>query len=113
MEQKPTTLGALFENAGDYLETRVDLIKLKAIDKASDVASSLVSGITMFLLILFAVILVNIGLALWIGELVGKSYLGFLIVAGLYMLIALLLHFFKDAWIKEPISSILIKKMLS
>lgn len=113
MENQPNTFGALFENAGDYLETRLDLLKLQAINKSSDVTSSIVSGITIVLIISFAVFILNIGLALWIGELMGKVYLGFFVVAGFYALLAVVLHLFRNAWLKEPVSSMIIKKMLN
>jgi Putative Actinobacterial Holin-X, holin superfamily III len=113
MENQPNTLGSLFENAGDYLETRVDLFKLQAVSKTSDAASSLVSGLIILLIICFAVIIFNIGLAIWVGELLGKIYLGFFVIAGFYALVALILHLFRNSWIKEPVSNMIIKKMLN
>lgn len=113
MENQPPTFGQLMENAGDYLETRLDLFKLQAISKSSDVTSSLITRITIAVIVSFAVLILNIGLALWIGELLGKTYLGFFVIAGLYGLIALLMHVFRKDWLKEPISSKLIKKMLN
>ncbi|MEJ7587473.1 MAG: hypothetical protein WKI04_07920 [Ferruginibacter sp.] len=113
MENQPNSFGSLFENAGKYFETKLDLLKLQAINKSSDAASSIVSRLTIVLLVVFAVFILNIGLALWVGELLGRAYLGFFAVAGLYILIAVLLHFFKDAWIKQPISTMIIKKMLN
>ncbi|MEO6721180.1 MAG: hypothetical protein ABIN67_12495 [Ferruginibacter sp.] len=113
MEKEPGTLGSLFEKTGDYLETRLELLKLQAIDKTSDVTSSLVSRIAIVLILSFAIFIANIGLAIWIGELVGKVYLGFFIVAAFYALLAWLIHVFRKAWIKEPITHMLIKKMLN
>lgn len=112
MEHQPGTLKSLFEKAGDYLETRGELLKLQAIDKTSDVASSFVSRIAIILILSFAVFIANIGLAIWVGELVGKMYLGFFIVAAFYALLAWLIHVFRKTWIKEPITHMLIKKML-
>jgi len=113
MENRPISLGNLFEDAGNYLETRLDLLKLQAIDKSSDAASSLVSGLTLLVFVFFAVLILNFGLAFWIGELLGKVYLGFFIVAGFYVLVALLVYIFRDSWIKGPVSHIIIKKMLN
>jgi hypothetical protein len=113
MENQPGTFGALFEKAGDYLETRLDLLKLQAIDKSSDVTSSLVSRIVILVIVLLAVFIANIGLSIWIGELVGKMYLGFFIVAAFYALLAFLIHVFRKAWIKDPITNILIRKFIN
>jgi hypothetical protein len=113
MENQPGTFGALFEKAGSYLETRLDLLKLQAIDKSSDVTSSLVSRIVILLILLLAVFIGSIGLAIWVGELVGKMYLGFFIVAAFYALLAWLIHLFRKAWIKDPITNSLIKKFVN
>jgi putative superfamily III holin-X len=113
MEKEPGTLGSLFEKTGDYLETRLELLKLQAIDKTSDVTSSVISRIATVLILTFAVVMANIGLAVWVGELVGRMYLGFFIVAAFYALLAWLIHLFRKAWIKEPITHMLIKKMLN
>jgi uncharacterized membrane protein YqjE len=113
MENQPNTLGSLFKNAGDFVETRMDLLKLQAIDKASEAASSLVSGIAIMFLAVFALIILNIGLAIWIGDLLGRVYLGFFVLAAFYILLAILIHIFKETWIKGPVSTMIIKKMLN
>ena len=113
MERQPNTIGSLFENAGDYLETRLDLLKLQAIHKSSDVTSSIISRVTIIVLIAFGIFILNIGIALWIGELLGKSYWGFFVIAGFYCLVGLILHIFRNSILKEPISSMIIKKMLN
>jgi Putative Actinobacterial Holin-X, holin superfamily III len=113
MEKQPNTFGSLFENATDYLETRVELLKLQAIDKSSDFTSSLVSGITILLIIILGMFILSIGLAIWVGELLGKVYLGFFAVAGFYALVACVLRIFRNSWLKEPVSSMIIKKMLN
>ena len=113
MENDPGTVGSLFEKTGDYLETRLDLLKLRAIDKTSDVTSSLVSRIAIAIILFLAILIVNIGLSLWVGELVGKVYVGFFIVAAFYALLALIIYVFRKAWIKDPVTNILIKKLLN
>src|SRR4051812_26783670 len=101
MDTQPGTVKSLYEKAGDYIETRLELIKLRAVNKSSDVTSSLISGVAVLLMALFAFVFVNIGLALWIGEMLDSSYLGFFILTGFYILVALLLHSFRKAWIKD------------
>ncbi len=113
MENQPNTFGSVLENAGDYLETRLDLLKLQAVNKSSDVTSSVVSRMIILLMVSFAIFILNMGLALWVGELLGKVYLGFFVIAGFYMLIGLILHFFRNSLLKEPVSTMIIKKMLN
>ncbi len=113
MEKQAPTVSSLMDNVRDYMETRLDLYKLQAIDKTSSAVSSAVAGVAIAVIGTFAFVILNIGLALWIGDLIGRSYLGFFIVATFYFLVAFLLHIFKVQWIKDPISNSLIKKMLN
>jgi Putative Actinobacterial Holin-X, holin superfamily III len=113
MENQPNTFGSLFENAGNYLETSVELLKLQVVNKSSQITASVVSGITILLIIIFGIFILNIGVAIWVGDLLGKMYLGFFVVAGFYILLALLLLLFRKPWLKGPVSTMIIKKMLN
>ncbi len=111
-ENQPSALSNIFENAGNYVESKVDLLKLKAVKKMSDVTSSLVTKLTMVLLIIFVFFLVNIGLAMWVGDMMEKMYYGFFIVAGAYILIGLILYALRRQIFKTPLHNRLIKMML-
>lgn len=112
MEEKATLIESLFEKAETYAKTNIDLFKLKAIDKSADVISSLVEKLAIIIVVLIIVLLVNIGLALWIGELVGKSYYGFFIVAAFYVLVLLILLFNSGSILKAPINNSIILQMI-
>ena len=112
MENNTSTIETLFEKAEDYTRTTAELMKLKAVDKTADVASSMLSrGAVSIVFVMFA-FLVNIGLSLWVGELLGKDYYGFFIVSGIYLLISILLYVFRDPLIKFPVSNFIIERML-
>ena len=102
----------LFEKTGDYLETRIDLYKLKAVDTSSDIISSLVSKLVVLFVFIICIIALNIGIAFFLGELVGRIYYGFFIVAGFYFIAGLLFNSMRRKWFKEPIADNLIKKLL-
>jgi hypothetical protein len=112
MDSYATTIETLFEKAENYTRTTAELAKLNAIDKSADVISSLLSRLTVAIVVAMFVLLINIGLSLWIGELLGKPYLGFFIVASTYFLVSVISYTFKDQWIKIPISNFIITKML-
>lgn len=112
MENNATTIEMLFEKAENYTKTTVELARLNVVDKTADVVSSLISRIAVSIVFAMFAFLVNIGLSLWIGELVGKIYYGFFIVSSFYLLIAIILYIFKNEWIKMPISNFMIVKML-
>ena len=113
MESHTNSVEALFEKTGDYLETRMELFKLQTINTTSDITSSVVSKLIFGLIISLIMLILNTGIALWIGDILGKMYYGFFIVAGFYTLVAILLFFFRTSWIKRPVTDMLIKKMLN
>jgi len=55
--------------------------------------------------------ILNIGIALWIGEMLGKSYYGFLILSGFYAILAIIVQIFSNRWIKKPIRNSIILQM--
>ncbi len=110
--ENQTSVELLLERIRNYIETRLDLFKLKAIDKSSGVISTVISLTIVFLILLITIILVNIGLALIIGEWLGKLWYGFMIMAGLNALIAILIYVLRNKWIKTPVSNSMIKNLL-
>jgi hypothetical protein len=113
MESQTNSVEALFEKTGDYLETRMELLKLQTINTTSDITSSIVSRLVLVLIVSLIVLILNTGIAIWIGDMLGKMYYGFFIVAGFYIVVACFLFIFRHKWIKRPVSDMLIKKMLN
>lgn len=106
-------LEPLFEKVEDYAKTSYELYKLKTIDKSASILSSIVyGGITIILFSIFFVI-VNIGIAIWLGEVLGKMYYGFLCVAGFYGIIGGIVYLFMHKSIKKHISNFVISKLLN
>ncbi len=102
----------LLEKAGEYAETQLLLLKYKAVDTGAEVVSSLVTRLAVVILVATFLLILNIGIALWIGHLLGFTYYGFFIVAAFYALVALLVYSFRHQWIKEPINDLIIRKIL-
>jgi hypothetical protein len=102
------SIKTLIDKSKDYLETKIELTRLKTIDKSADVLSTVVVSVSMifisFLLILFA----SIALALYLGKMLG----GFFILGGFYAIVLLLIYVKREKWIKIPIANDLISKML-
>jgi len=54
----------------------------------------------------------NIGLSLWIGDLLHKSYYGFFVIAICYLLIAVFLFIYRFRWIINTIQNVFIGQLL-
>lgn len=111
MENQTSSIESLWDRVKSYLETRTELIKLKAIDKISSIASSVGSLIIVVMIGIIFLSLLNIGIALWLGELLGKVYYGFFVLAGFYGIIGLVLYSSREKIIKTPIINSMVKKL--
>jgi hypothetical protein len=113
MIQYENSIKSILEKSSEYLETRIDLVKLKTVDKSSDIVSSAASAIAIALGVLSFLSMASIGLAFYIGHLLGESYYGFFVMAGFYAVIALLLYIFRNHWIKIPLYNNMVRKILN
>ncbi len=106
------SIKTLFDQSKDYLDTQIELTKLKAIDKSADVLSSMIVLIAMFLISFMMVLFLSIGLAMLIGKYLGAYHYGFFIVGGFFALVLTLIYLRRGKWIKTPIANGLISKLL-
>jgi hypothetical protein len=113
MEDKASPLETLIQRAEDFSKTSIKLFKLKAIDKTSEIVSGLASWLVVIILIALFFMILNIGIALWIGEMLGKAYYGFFILAGFYAIMALIIQIFSNRWIKKPVRNSIISQLLN
>ena len=113
MENSPkNNIESLIERGGDYLETRLELLKLQAVGKASEATSGLISGVIVFSLLALCFLILNIGIALLLGDVLGRSYYGFFVLSGFYLVTGLIFYAMRHKWIKEPVANNMIKKFL-
>jgi len=110
-DDKDGVIEALFERAKDYAETRGDLFKLKAIKKAAEIGSSVISAIVTAILFLVFLLMLNIGLGFWVGELLGSTYLGFFALAGFYLIVGIIVNSSSKKILKGPLADSIIKKI--
>lgn len=113
MESTAEQVKDIISKTGEVIETKVKLWKLKAIGKGSEVVSSLVSSIVVILSLTLAVVFLSIGLAIMIGQWLGETYYGFLIMAGIYGIAGLLFFSFRKTLIKGPVSDRFVNGILN
>jgi len=112
MEDTTKLMESLLERATEYGKTSYELVKLKALDKTSDVVSTILPHTLVFVLIASFMIFFNLGLAFWLGVILGNVYIGFFVVAAFYGISAIVLHFFMHKWLKKHIGEYFIKQLL-
>jgi len=113
MQDNAKLIETLFERTVEYGKTSFELVKLQALDKTTDVVSSFVPHSVVFVLVASFVLFFNVGLAFWLGEILGKVYFGFFVVAAFYGIIAIVIHFFMHKRLKKMVGNTMIKQMLN
>ena len=112
MEDKTKLLESLLERATEYGKTSYELIRLKILEKTSDVISSFIPHSVVFILFSSFMLFINLGWAFWIGEILGNTFFGFFVVAAFYGIAALVIYFLMHKWLKKHIYEYFIKQLL-
>ncbi len=102
----------LFTRVVEYSKTSFDLLKLKALEKASDVISSLAVHIIIIFLIASFMFFLNLGFAFWLGDILGNTCYGFFAVSAFYGFIGIILHLFLHKTLKERLRNYVIRQLL-
>ena len=99
MEDNTKLIESLLERTAEYGKASFELVKLKALDKTSDAVSSLIPHSVVVVLVAVFMLFLNLGLAFWLGEILGRIFFGFFVVAAFYGIAGFVLHFFMHKWL--------------
>lgn len=113
MDNKTQLFEPLLEKVRNYAKTSFELYKLKTINKSVDIVSNSVSRIIAIILFSIFIVTANIGVSLWLGDLLGKSYYGFFCIAGFYGVIGTFVYFVFHKPIKKCVSNSMISQLLN
>jgi hypothetical protein len=113
METPVASIQTLVAKAEQFGKTSIELCKLKAIHKSADIISSVAVRLTILAISILCILAFTTGLALWFGELCGKTYYGFFIIAGVYAFAGTLIFVFRNRWIKTPVQNSIVSKALN
>ena len=112
MPESSHSIKNLFEKSQDYLENRIELTKLKAVDKSSEIVSSVTAIVVVMVLMVLFLMFASLGAAMAIGHALGTMYYGFLIIGAAYGIVGLIIFLCRDRWIKVPVANKLISNIL-
>ena len=109
MEAKKET-PPIIDQLKEYVETRIKLAKLQAIESSSTVAAGLIADVAVVIGMILAFLFASFTLALYLGKVLGAYWIGFGIVAVLYLIIALIVKANKQR-IEKPLANTFIQKI--
>lgn len=106
METPAILIETLLEKSEAYGRTSFELAKLKSLEVSSQIFINLLAKLGVFLMLSVFALVLNIGLALLLGECLGRAYWGFFVIAGFYLALAVVFHYFLKGWLTKPINDL-------
>jgi hypothetical protein len=101
----------LTDHVRSYVKTRIELAKLDIAEKISLVVGNLIAAMVVMILLLFILVFGSFAGAWALGEWLDSTALGFLIVAGFYSLLAIIIWFARARFIRFPVMNAIIRQL--
>lgn len=95
MEEEKFSLSGTFQKTKEYLDSQLNLIRLKTVERSSRLIASLIVDCAKIILSLFIVFFLCLALGFYLGEVLGSNSLGFLATAVIFLLILVLIRVFE------------------
>jgi len=111
MDNNVKLIETLLESIFKYVSAELELLKLKALSKTAEVVSNLIPLFVVFFILALFLLFFSLGLAFWLGGIIGNNFCGFFVIAAFYAVVGLVIHFFMHKQIKRKISNFLVKQM--
>lgn len=110
MEQE-NNIEKLIGHLKEYAGIQYQLIALNVQNAFSNLFSSLATIIILTLFILFILLFGGIGTAIFLGEYLNNSFIGFFYVSAFFTLVGIIIFLNREKWIKIPLNNVIIKKI--
>ena len=111
MEDTFAKVEDLAAHVKEYINNRLESVKLSVAEKSSRLLSILIAITIALLVLIMFIIFASIALAYAFAKLTGEFYWGFLIVAGIYLLAGILVWTLKEKIIQLPIMNGILNKL--
>lgn len=92
MEEEKFSLSGTFQKTKEYLDSQLNLIRLKTVERSSRLIASLIVDGAKIILTLFIIFFLCLALGFYLGEVLGNNSLGFLATAVIFLVILLLIR---------------------
>lgn len=113
MEKAFAKAEEMADNVKEYFNTKIESVKLNAAEKSSYVIANLIAGAAAAIVFIFFLIFGGMALSFGLGEWIGKTWAGFLIVAGFYLLIGIVVWTARGKIIRLPVMNALIQQLFN
>jgi uncharacterized protein YggT (Ycf19 family) len=105
-------LKAALDEAKVYIDLQIKLNKAVIAKKAEEFSSNFFLGLIFLFIAAFLMLFITLGFVSWYAENYGDQYVGYLIAAGFYLLVALIVYLFRGALVESPLRKLINKSVL-
>jgi hypothetical protein len=112
MKETERLVNELVAKAEEYGHSSLELVKLKSVKVSAKTTGMIGTQFILGTVIVLFLITLSMGVSFWLGDILDSVYLGFLCVAGFYLLLTIVLYIFRDSLIQRPIENGIIKNLL-
>jgi hypothetical protein len=110
-DESKSSFEDLIGSLKEYFNIQKKILKLEAAEKASEFFSEAASMIIIVGLFFAVFFFLSFALAYGLSALLGSMFYGFAIVAGIYLLVAIVLFAGKERLLKTPMMNMMIKNL--
>lgn len=103
----------LADDVKQYVINRLDLLKLEAAARAAEVGTGMVSGLLFGMFGMLFVFFLSLGAGFYLSNILGNSYIGFIIVGGFYLVLIFILSLSKKGFLDKYVKDSVIQKIFS
>lgn len=111
VEEIKETTKDLTDHVTEYVETFYKVAVLNLTQKATDLTSTVIMVVALLTLGTFVLLFGSIALAWWLGNLLESRVAGFLIVAGFYLLLLILIIALRKNFVFPIFRNAIIRKL--
>ncbi len=113
MEKTFAKMEEMGDHIKEYVNNRIASAKLNIAEKSSKILANLVAVVVVLVVLFLFVIFASVALAYAFAKLTGELYWGFLIVAGIYLLLGLAVWALKEKWIRLPMMNAMLQQLFN
>ena len=103
---------SILDQVEDYIKINQELYTLKITEKVAETISAVFCRLIIGMFAFVFIFMLTMGLSYWLGELMGHTYLGFLVIGGAVGLITLVLYWRRNTMLRKPIMDSIIAQLL-
>ncbi|MBS1914736.1 MAG: phage holin family protein [Bacteroidetes bacterium] len=113
MQDTFTKIEELAGHIKEYVDNRVASAKLNTAEKTSTIVANIIARLVVMVIAIFFILFLSISAALALGKLTGENYWGYLIISGVYLLIALMVWAGREKLLRLPVMNAMLRKLFN